>query len=55
MNTTMPRIPMPANMNHCIAYQKCGPLDSSGSTIGSNPPDWAGVTSVALMKPFAIG
>ena len=32
MNTTIPRMPIPANMNHCIAYQKCGPLVSSGTS-----------------------
>ena len=46
---------MPANMNHCIAYQKCGPLVSSGTATGTKPPDCGGVISIALMKPLATG
>ena len=34
MKTTMPATPIPVNMNHCTAYQKCGPSESSGSGIG---------------------
>ena len=34
MKTTMPATPTAVNINHCTAYQKCGPSESSGSWIG---------------------
>ena len=34
MNTTMPAAATAVNINHCTAYQKCGPSESSGSWIG---------------------
>src|SRR5215207_4989674 len=49
IKTTMPATAMVVNMNHWMAYQKCGPSESSGSWIGWKPPCWSGWT---VMRPM---
>src|SRR5665811_385111 len=49
MKTTRPVRAMPVNMNHCTAYQKCGPSSRVGVTTGTKGPSCAGAISSSPM------